>query len=312
MATIDKPTGVVWPDGGKFAFSIFDDTDLATLDDSREIYSFLLDKGVGVTRAVWLFDSPNDQGITCDDPRYVDWLSQVREQGVEIAFHNAGHESSERERTIAALERFKEIFGDGPISYACHAECRENIYWGGARLTSPLNKTLYNILTGFRKNGYFQGHVEGSAWFWGDVCRDRIRYVRNFVFRAINTLAACPFMPYHDPARPFVNLWFAASDGGDAASFVKLIGEENQDFLEEQGGACIVYTHTGKGFCDGGRIHPEFVRLIERLSKKDGWFAPVSSVLDHLANTRGEHVISDSERSALERGWLLDRLLFSF
>ncbi len=38
-------------------------------------------------------------------------------------------------------------------------------------------------------------------------------YVRNFVFDEINTLAACPEMPYFDPAKPFVNAWFASLPG---------------------------------------------------------------------------------------------------
>ena len=49
----------------------------------------------------------------------------------------------------------------------------------------------------------FRGHVEGDPLFWGDLCRDRVRYVRNFTFADVNTLASCPLMPYHDPKRPW-------------------------------------------------------------------------------------------------------------
>ena len=58
---------------------------------------------------------------------------------------------------------------------------------------------LYNLLTRFRNRGKYRGHVEGDPYFWGDLCRQKIKYYRNFTFRDINTLKACPFMPYHDP-----------------------------------------------------------------------------------------------------------------
>jgi hypothetical protein len=303
------PLTFTWPEGKKFAFAIFDDTDLAVLDDAREIYAFLLDHGLRPTKSVWVFDGPGPQdGVTCEHAEYVQWLLRIREMGVEIAYHNASHSSSERDRTIAGLNRFAELFGTMPDSYACHAECRENIYWGGSRLSTPRYRALYNLLTGFHKARYFHGHVERSKWFWGDVCRENISYVRNFIFREIDTLHACPFMPYYDPARPFVNSWFASADGSDAQAFAERLHERNQDRLEEQGGACIMYTHTGKGFRHGGGLDPEFVRLIERISRKDGWFVPVSTLLGYLAAARGPHVISDAERESLEKTWLWDRM----
>ena len=64
-------------------------------------------------------------------------------------------------------------------------------------------------MTGYRRQGKFRGHVEGDPYFWGDLCQARIKYYRNFIFRNINTLKCCPFMPYHDPQKPFVNYWFA-------------------------------------------------------------------------------------------------------
>lgn len=311
MTSHTSQSHITWPDGKSFAFTVFDDTDDAVLSEVREVYAFLLGRGIVTTKSVWPFGSPvstTSNGDSCDQPDYLRWLFDIRGRQVEIAYHNARHESSERDMIVSGLERFRELFGAPPRSYACHSLCRENIYWGPARLTSPLNRTIYNLLTGFRKMEYFQGHIEGSRWFWGDICRERIRYVRNFTFSKTNTLSVCPFMPYHDPARPFVNAWFAASDGGDVRAFVDRISERNQDLLEAQGGACILFTHFGRGFSKDGALHPEFARLIDRLSKKNGWFVPVSTLLDYLSSVQGVRVIDDAERNSLERAWLLDRL----
>ncbi len=50
-------------------------------------------------------------------------------------------------------------------------------------------------------------------------------------FGDINTLKVCPFMPYHDPDRPYVNYWFAASEGPTIDRFNSMVSEENQDRL---------------------------------------------------------------------------------
>ncbi len=186
---------------------------------------------------------------------------------------------------------------------ANHTVCHEGIYWGGARVTG-LHRTLYNLFAGRQKRDWFRGHIEGDAHFWGDVCRERIKYVRNFVFPGMDTLAACPFMPYHDPDRPFVNHWFASSEGGKVNTFTDTICEANQDQLEAAGSVCIMYTHFAKGFYQNGRLDDRFKFLMERLAKKNGWFAPASTVLDHLLQRNGGHTITPAERSALERRWL--------
>jgi len=84
-------------------------------------------------------------------------------------------------------------------------------------------KLTYNLLTRFRNHKRYMGDVEGSPYFWGDICKERIRYFRNFTYPAINTLACCPQMPYHDERRPFVNHWFASTDGRDVSHFVRCI-----------------------------------------------------------------------------------------
>ena len=145
------------------------------------------------------------------------------------------------QQTAAAFVQFEHWFGRPCRTLTNHSSNRENIYWGSARI-SGLNRHVYNLLTRFRHRNRFVGHVNGSDLFWGDICKERQIYVRNFQFRDLNTLRACPLMPYHDEDRPFVRAWFASTDGHDAPYFVQAIREEHQDRLEEEGGACIMYT----------------------------------------------------------------------
>ena len=75
-------------------------------------------------------------------------------------------------------------------------------------------------------------------------------------------------MPYKDPTKPFVNYWFASSDGNNVKKFNKCISDKNQDRLEEEGGACIMYTHFADRFCSHGKLSEKFKIQMKRLSKK--------------------------------------------
>jgi hypothetical protein len=297
---------IEWPEGKKFAFTIFDDTDSQTLVNGPPVYNLLHDLGFRTTKSVWPLrgtEQPLVGGGTCEDEGYFDWVSQLQHQGFEIGLHNATYHTSTREQTQRGLDRFRQLFGHDPCALANHTGCREALYWGHERLTG-VNSGLYRLLTKFKTEGAYQGHREDSSLFWGDLCRNKIKYVRNFVFSEINTLKACPLMPYHDPLRPYVNLWFASSEGPNARTFVQTLTEENQDRLEEEGGACIMYTHFGKSFFGDGELHPRFRMLMERLSRKGGWFVPVTTLLDHLERVQGRHELTDRERTRLERKWL--------
>jgi hypothetical protein len=132
--------------------------------------------------------------------------------------------------------------------------------------------------------------------------------VRNFTFADANTLAACPIMPYHDPERPYVNQWFASSEGANVEMFNRCLSEANQDRLEAQGGACIMYTHFASGFFSDGTMNRPFKELMERLARKNAWLVPVTTMLDYLKTQHGETVITAAQRRGLERRWLLSKL----
>ncbi len=304
------PPPIQWPEGKKFAFTIFDDTDASTVANSAPVYALLRDLGYRTTKSVWALEATEPPvvvgGATCAEDDYRAWVLQLQQEGFEIGFHNACCHHSKRERTLAGLQRFEEIFGHPPRSMANHTGCRENLYWGADRVTG-LHRLIYQAATLGRKSR-FKGHLEGDEYFWGDLCKERITYARNFVFPDINTLRACPWMPYHDSLRPWVNQWYASSEGGVLSSFLETLKEENQDQLEAEGGACVMYAHLGKFFRKDGIVTPRFRELMERLAAKGGWFVPVSTLLDYIVSQRGAHTLTGTERLKLETRWLWHKL----
>lgn len=304
-----RPT-LQWPDGKTFAFTIFDDPDAQTYEGGEIVYSFLADLGFRTTRGVWpgpAVRPPNSPGETCANAAYRAHCLALQALGFEVGYHNTTKHSSTREETIRGLDAFRRYFGSDPKTMANHYNA-EAIYWGGKRVTPPL-RAVYSLATLGRTNGVHFGDVEGHPSFWGDVCRARVQYCRNFVFSDVNTLRVCPWMPYHDPLRPYVTAWYASAEGSNVQRFTRTISEPNQDRLEHEGGACIMYTHFGHGYVDNGRVNPTFASLMRRLSRKNGWFVPVGALLDYLRRGAEPLVISDAQRSSLERRWLWQKMM---
>ena len=143
-----QPNAVTWPEGKDFAFTIFDDTDLQTVENAREVYAFLADRGFRTTKSVWPLRGercPKIGGMTCEDAPYLEWVLALQEQGFEIALHNVTYHTSPRQVTLQGIERFHHLFGHYPVSMANHVGCHESIYWGNSRL-SGWHETLYNVL----------------------------------------------------------------------------------------------------------------------------------------------------------------------
>ena len=307
-----QPTQIVWPEGKKFAFTVFDDPDYQRLEGGQAVYSLLRDLGFRTTKGVWPLASPlgdDNSGVTCHDPGVLPWLKDLQQSGFEIGFHNASTHTSTREQTIAGLDAFREFFGSDPATMAQHFLCDEGIYWGAERV-SGLRRAAYALFTLGRNRGKSRGSQPGDPLFWGDVCQSRIRYMRNFVFRDTNTLQRCPYMPYHDDDRPFVHMWYASTDGVGVERFCEAVSEANQDRLEEEGGACIMYTHFAYRFYRDGQLNARFRELMVRMSRKNGWFVPVGTLLDFLRSTRSQNNITKPDRARLENRWLLDKIRY--
>jgi hypothetical protein len=303
-------SSIQWPEGKRFAFTIFDDTDNATLANVAPVYELLERLNFRTTKSVWPLQGEHAAkigGATCANPVYREWIQQLKRKGFDIGLHGATLHSSNRENSLAGIEKFRDYFGDSPLVFANHAANAEDIYWGPYRFTG-INRWIYHVLTKGVRYKKYDGHLERSPRFWGDLCRQHVKYVRDFVFTEINTLKECPFMPYHDPERPYVNYWFASSEGADVNRFIDMISVKNQDKLEQEGGACIMYTHFASGFYKDGRLNPVFCQLMERLSKKNGWFVPVAVLLDFLLTQNGSRNILPKERRRIERKFLVNRV----
>jgi hypothetical protein len=249
---------------------------------------------------------PNSGGETCGNEGYLAYALDLQKRGFEIGYHNTTPHSSYREEIAEGLRRFQGYFGDQSIAMANHYNA-EAIYWGTDRLTG-LRRPLYQALQAWKPNQFF-GHVRNSPYFWGDMCQKQIRYCRNFVSREINTLRFCPYMPYCDPEKPFVNAWYASSEGANVESFVETLSESKQTRLEREGGACIMYTHFGHGFVKNGKLDARFRSLMTALSKRNGWFVPVSTLLGHLRKENGLHTITAQQRASIEWRWLSRKLV---
>jgi hypothetical protein len=300
---------IEWPNGRKFAFTVFDDPDAQSFETTQKVYTFLADLGFRTTIGVWPLDlrrAPNSSGETCANRDYRAFLQHLQTLGFEVGFHNAAPYSSTREETLEALQLFHDYFGKSPATMANHYNA-EAIYWGPARLTG-WRRRLYDWGTLGRKRGRSFGHVETHPSFWGDICQQQIRYCRNFVYEDIDTLSRDPWMPSFDPLRPYVRSWYSASEGHDASAFLNTLKARHQDRLEVDGGACIMYTHFGHGFVRDGRLTTEFRQTMERLARKNGWFVPVSELLDFLAGTRGLTVLDNRLRRKLETRWLWEKM----
>lgn len=301
-----------WPEGKRFAFTIVDDTDAATVENVGPIYDLLYDCGILTTKTVWPLPftrTPRYGGGTLADPDYAAWVLALRDRGFEIASHGATDHSSERPDTLLALDRFREVIGHDPRLHVNHRGQAEGIYWGETRL-SGLPQLVYRAANAaLRRDSHYYGHVAGSPYFWGDLCRERITYVRGFTFPTIDTLREDGLMPYHDRRRPFVRYWFSASEAPEGDSFCSLLGESNQDRLVSGGGACIVYTHFAYGFMEDGRLKPRFVHLVRRLAGLGGWFVPASTLLDHLRARPGwKEEPTPGQLARIQRRWLVHKL----
>jgi hypothetical protein len=299
---------LAFPHGKRFAFTVVDDTDVATVQNVAPVYALLERLGMRATKTIWTMPcaegSKNfSSSQTLEDAEYRTFVVDLQRRGFEIASHGATMESSTRERTAAGLERFRAVLGAYPRVHANHAANGENLYWGPARVDAPPLKRLLRSLSGA---SYYQGDVEGSPYWWGDLCERHITYVRNLTFAEINLLRVNPTMPYRDPSRPLVPWWFSATDAEDAEAFCQLISPARQERLEREGGVCIVATHFGKGFVRDGRVVEAFREHLETLARRPGWFPTVGDLLDWLRGQQRHHVLAPAEWRKMQWTWARD------
>ena len=274
------------PEGKRFAFTILDDCDNSTAENTRPFYDLLAELGMRTTRTVFTMDSDDvhyywQRSRTLEDDRYRALALELQHRGFEIASHGASMMSSTRERTARGLDVFYQTFGHYPRLYANHGYNRENLYWLGARFSSRLIAHLYAWRTA--SDGHSsEGHVATSPYFWGDLCQKHVDYVRGFTYPMLDLKPLGGSLLYRNPATPFVNFWFSSAHAFDVDEFTALLSPERQDALEREGGVSIVTTHVAKGFVQNGKVDRTARKVLEAMAARNGWFVPVSTLLDHL------------------------------
>jgi len=301
------------PPGKRFAFSVLDDTDDATLENVGPVYALLRDLGFRTTKTVWPLDCPEGSrnffaAATLQDKEYLGFVHGLAEAGFEVAFHGATMESSRRERTLEALEFIRSEFGRYPRLFCNHGQNRENLYWGSSRFQSRPLRLLSRAL-GRTHGPVYEGEREGSPFFWGDVCRDVIQYVRNFTFDRLDTRQVDGAMPYHVSSAPYVRYWFSTADAPDGEAFNRLLTRRRIDRLAATGGICIVSTHFGKRFVRDGRVNAQTADVLRYLASKHGWFVPVSEVLDRLLTAGRGRTLTRGEVARIELRFLAERIM---
>ncbi len=290
-----------YPAGKGFAFTITEDPDYSKMADMEVMYEFIESLGMKTSIAVWVMQgqhgsgsqgrASNTRGLTTNNPIYYERLLDLKKNGFEICLHTVSAGNDLREETIEGYEIFQRKFGAYPRININHANNLENIYWGKNRFSNPMFSAIYGIWA-----ERYQGDEPGSKYFWGDICRSKTNYVRSWATDNVNTLAVNKSMPYHLPDKPYVNGWFGCSDGYNCEKFLRLISDRNIDKLIQEKGTCIVYTHFAYGFVDDHlALNERFKEQMQKLSKKNGWFVPASTILDRLSANRRLHLIEKGD-----------------
>jgi hypothetical protein len=274
-----------FPDNKRFAFTVFDDTDGATVDNVKPVYDFLHELGIKSTKSVWVYPSRGSfGGSSLHDEEYARFILSLRDKGFEIALHSVGDGKFTTVEIREGVELFKSIVGYYPKVHANHASNPDCLYWWEKRFEEPIS-FFYTLFSS--RQSQDGGETRDGECFWGDVAKQHIKYIRNLTFGGIDTLAIDPRMPYlRKRTLEYSNYWFSSSDGHTASEFLDLLTEGNIDRLAEDGGACIIYTHFASGFATGGNLNPGFRKSIEYLTRQDGWFVPVSTLLDYILSER--------------------------
>lgn len=296
-----------WPFNKEFAFTIIDDTDNSTTENIKPIYEYLTSKNIKTTKTVWIYPSRNTfTGQTVQDKDYLDFLLKIERKDFEIQLHNVGSGNFTRYEIMQGFDVFKEKFGRYPSLQVNHASNPDCIYWGYKRFGVLLRFIVKLIKPKTRR---FYGDEIGSEYFWGDLSKEHIRFIRNRVFNGINTLHYDPHMPYREKNKKYSNYWFSSSDGHTIIEFNNLTTKENVDKLIKKNGLCIVYTHFGYGFVEhNGEINKTFKKNIDYLSAQNGWFVPASEILNYLLKDKKKITTSFIYINLLDLKWLFGRI----
>jgi hypothetical protein len=303
-----------FPGAARFAFTILDDTDDATVENVQPVYDLLTELGFRTTKTAWPLDCPEGSrlyfaGQTLADSDYLAFVRDLIAKGFEVAYHGATMEGSNRQRTEKGLHAFSTLLGVTPVIHCNHGQNLENVYWGSARYQTSAIRLPIALIERVLGRPRYSGHVSESPYFWGDLCRQQFRFVRNFTFSTLNNDVIPPSAPYRLESTPWVQYWFNTADAPDAGDFKRLVTAARVKQLAADGGVCILSTHLGKRYAKDGRVDPEIEDTLRYIASLPGWFRPVSEVLELLLAQRPDVALSPWVRWQLEGRHLAGRLL---
>lgn len=278
-----------WP--YRAGFCITDDTDAADLRSVRIVYDVLRSLNLRTTKTVWPFEPEEPcgipatpastlRGITLQDPDYLEYCRGLARDGFEIALHGASAGNNRRERIVQAFELLEREFGNSG-TYICHSKNADNIYW--EEKVAP-NARLRIMLRLYSRHRAF-GEVEGSPYFWGDICREKVRRIRLFRTLKTDTLAVNPSMPYYEESKPYVRGWFAATK----RSFHDCTSAAALNRLARSNGLTVLYQYMHR-YADPVRdeVLPEFWKDAERLAADERILVDTTQrLMDRLAAMHG-------------------------
>jgi len=263
---------VIWPPFPyRAGFCITDDTDAATLESVRAVYDLLAALGLRASKTVWAFTPAEpcgipalppsiQRGITLEDPAYLDYCLGLSERGFEICLHGASAGNNVRDRTVRALDLLEHRLGFTG-TYICHAKNAENPYWHEKVAPAGPARDVLKLASRYQCSG----EDPKSPYFWGDVCLAKVRHIRLFRTRNVNTLAENPSMPYFDPEKPWVTSWFGATK----RSFLDAAAPASLDRLAREHGLCVLYQYLHRyAAAAGSGVQPEFRAAAERLAAR--------------------------------------------
>jgi hypothetical protein len=181
-----------YPLNKKFAFSLVDDTDDATLANVKAAYALVNELGIKTTKTVWVFPSKRKsgddttgkwcEGVTLADPDYLLFIKNLASQGHEIALHTVSGGNNLREETIRGYEFFKNELGTYPVMNIMHGRNIDNLYYGKDGF-----KGIARLLANLYSADVFEGHSPISPFFWGDIFLSQSRYIRFYKSMTLKT-----------------------------------------------------------------------------------------------------------------------------
>ena len=269
-----------------------DDTDNSTLQSTRVVYEYCLERGIKPTRFVWTHKpteqcgvlNPEDPitGITFEDQAYCEYCRDLQSRGATFGFHGASAGNNTREQTLSGIERFECVMGYAPQLFISHMRNAENIYWGADRYANPVLRSVARMLV---IRATYHGNDENSPYFWADICRERIRYIRLYRTRSLNVLKKNPGMPFHDTRFPAVRYWYSAS--GQDIDLLNRLTPARLNRISEEDGLILHYAHSAQFVDDPNAEYPNLLEPACRGfdligSRDDVWCAGVNEVLDRL------------------------------